>query len=393
MWTNWYSDDIPCAFSRERTYANATFLSANLSAEFIAFPQRARSAHPLLSLWDDSGPTSLLMLNSLAEDMRLLETKPNLAAVVHDLRDADACLPAWHTLRTAALLERARVNTVVEFVKAQNDTVPDFVIDVAGTRVPVETKLLMTSEIEDEFQRSAKLISNAIIEHARGRLDALGTTIVLKETPAQPLVPAAISKFVELLWNWKGSRLEYRSDTFNVRLERPGLAAGVAEHRLVHVLMPVPGKEALRVKGRAGTASSQLRSLPNTAKSGLLALGLSDRHDGSLIFRVLERQMRSGRYRGIAATLLLKSGVHLRSPRRTIVSLAEIRFNPGAAVPLNNEIHLSSTGPIVSLTKAEPPSLDVAAYRHLLASGRPMSGSDGFFGLNDIPRAPSELLN
>lgn len=394
MWAEWFVDDLPCVFSRERTRENASFLTTTLSTEFTTSAGRARSSHPLLNLWDNSGPTSLLRLNSLAEDLRLLTEKRNVDTVIADLKDIGACPSAWHTLHAAALLERARPGTVIEFVRAKNDTVPDFIIKAAAaSRLPVEAKLLTRSELEDAFHGQAEAITRAISTHLAGRAEGIGVVVVIKETVKKSVVSEVLAKVMQLSNQWNGSQLDFRSDEFNVRIERPALASGMAEHRLIHILAPVPFDEVLRVKSRARQASSQLRSLPNAERSGLLALGLSDRHDGSLVFTALERGMKAGRYRGIAATLLLKSGVHLGPPQRTTVDLAEIRFNSFAAVPADSDIQLRSVGPMLTLTKVEPAQLDVPAYRHLLASGKPIGSGSGYLGLNDIPRVPTALLD
>jgi hypothetical protein len=392
-WVDWYSDERPWLFSQEQTRANARLLADALSTQFIESPDgRARSRHPLLSMWDNPGPSSLLLLNALAEDTRLLQGKRNVEVVFRDLRDSDACLPGWHALRAAALLERASAGTVVEFVRSQNETAPDFIVEIGGTQIPVEAKLLTMSAIEEDFHRQADVLIRAVIESLQGRKESFGITIVFKSKPEPVLTAQVISTFEGLLRQWSAKPATLRADQFNVRIEVPGLSSGIAEHRLVHVLMPVPIAEVLRVKDRAGRASAQLRSHPNAARSGLLALGLTDRQDGSLVYEILERAMRGGRHRGIAATLLMKQALHVRPPVNTIVDLAEIRFNSRAEVPLSANIHLRSVGVIAQLTKAEPPSLDVPAYRHLLASGRRAGTASAALGLNDVPRVPKELL-
>jgi len=395
-WDGWYSTDRAWLFSRERTHANACYLAEVLSADFIQFAGRVRSVHPLLQMWDNPGPASLLSLNALAEDIRIVEKKPDAEVVLHDLRNPDTCLAAWHTLRAAALLERAHGGRVTEFVKALNETAPDFIVDFEGLRVPVEAKLLMMSMIEEEFHRVAEETTRAIIELLKGKAEGFGVTVVLKGQPASTLTAALVSAIAELVAHWDGAPRTARTDQFNVRVEVPGLSAGMIENRLLHILMPVPSDEVIRVKSRARHASAQLRSQPDAARSGLLALGLTDRHDGTQVFATLDSAMRAGRYRGIAATLLMKSGLQLRPPVNTVVDLAEIRFNPRAEVPLNANIPLRGVGHMAVLTKAEPTHLDVPAYRHLLASGKPAAGGreggGAFLGLNDVPRVAKDLL-
>ena len=180
-WFEWSQSDLPCEFSDDRTQDNRRFLERILGDAFINGRGTDRGSHPLQNEWDNTGANSFIQVNALAEDLRLLDGKLGIAPVLHDLRDNHQCLPTWHLLHTAALFERARAGSVLEFVPADGHIAPDLVVDIAGDRVPVEAKLLTQSEDEVRFFAVANRIRQALSEPTDSIPVATAVRIILKQ--------------------------------------------------------------------------------------------------------------------------------------------------------------------------------------------------------------------
>jgi hypothetical protein len=317
-----------------------------------------------LVAWDRATPNSYLELNALGEDLRLLIAKPGLDCVLRDVRDENTYFSARHTIRVAALFERSRSGSVLRFVDAKNAVAPDLIVSLAGTEIAVEAKLLMDSEAEAAFSVAARHIEDAL-QNATANMEAdLGIYVLLHNALCSP----KLEELIEAVLNAQlhDGRV-HKLSGFSIQIQRLAARVGVRQQREIGVLAPIHEEDYLRIRGPARQASKQLRESEIESASGILALGLGV-HCPNTVFSFLGQHMRSGRFRGIGAVLLSKAGVHLATPRRTVIDLLELRRNPYATVPLTAEVPLRPLDLGAKLTEVEPAVTDQPAYRFLTAT-------------------------
>lgn len=146
---------------------------------------------------------------------------------------AEECAAAWHVLHSAALFARALNQRV---------TVPDFVVQAAGGElIYVEAKLLMRSEIEEDFVTYAKQIQSRVfaIFQPLNQLNPFVKIII-----QDPQVTPAQDEVLD-----------------NILVDSPPLAAmSFAAYRGCTVLAPRAPYENLRVFDRAKKAGKQLKA-------------------------------------------------------------------------------------------------------------------------------------
>lgn len=368
-WYEWNQTDLPCQFSADRAQENRAYLERLLEIDF-ARPGREKSGNPLLRVWNTTGAVAFLEMNWLTEDLRLVEGKPGLKPVLRDLCDERLCLPTWHALHTAALFECARPHTVLEFVVADGDEAPDFVVDIAGDRIPVEAKLLMRSEDEGRFVSVAERMMRVLVDDRQGTPIQTVVYVIFKQPISHDVSQEAIRFCDEAIGRYGRTAVCERGTLCNVFLEPAEMLPGLADYRVVYIMAPVPGSEDLRVLGRAKKASSQLRALPSTLDSGILSVGLTDNQDGAAVFGHLSERIKRGRFGGISGVLLLKRRTHVAPPRRATFDLLEFRRNSNADRLLRDRVRLLPLGAAALLTQSEPHLSGIRAYRSGTATGR-----------------------
>jgi hypothetical protein len=387
-WYEWAQHDLPSFFSPARAKDNADFLRQALTPRFI---ERRSRAHPLHKLWDTTGPDSFLQLNSLAEDLRLLVGKRGVQSVIEDFRAMSMEQSARHTIRTAALFERACSRALICFLDARNDTTPDYVVDVGGLKVPVEAKMVVTSTTDDAFQRSSQIAIDRIQAALSGRPQSYTVVVVVRDATEDIDTQALAAKI---------GGLPISAGSFSSSLPGCKIWAqvqsalpGITEHRSIQIYAPVHDKDHLRLKGPAKKASKQLRSAPGTGQAGILALGLAPQHEPEKVFAILNNEMNAGGYRGIAASLLIKSGTHIGHPRCTVVDLLEVRGNPQIPSPIAKAIAIRSIDLSAKLSEAEPSGFSKPVYARAMALGRINEPSaNATVSLPAIKRIANELL-
>ena len=163
-WTTWWQDDLPCQFSMQRTQENAAYLVSILGESWLrrGLTSPGATNHPLLQRWLTDGAGSFLELNSLAEDLRLIESTSGVEIIIGDLLDAKQCEAAWHVIHSAALFARSDGITVAKFFPKTDRIVPDFLLRIGKKSLAVEAKILTTSEKEDTFVRYASDLCDKI---------------------------------------------------------------------------------------------------------------------------------------------------------------------------------------------------------------------------------------
>lgn len=338
----------------------------------------------MLKEWDTVGGNAFLQLNGLADDIRLLCEKVGLGTVLTDLRDERLCLPSWHLLHTAALFERARPGSVVEFLESGEEERPDAIVLVGRARIPLEAKLLTQSEDEERFSRLARLIEDGVTGAYSRLKQPTALYIVLKQSPFDSVPASVISVVNESIAAYRGASVSRRGNLCNVFLEPVEAPPGIVDFRIFYVLSPVPDTENIRVLGRAKKASNQLRSLVSGALSGLLSIGLSDHQDGASVFEHIAGRIRAGRLRAISGVLLVKRRTLLGAPQRVNVDLLEFRPNSSAEQPLGSRVPLRPAGAAGLLTKVEPAIGEIRAYRFGTSTGRVLDPKAAALPLPDI---------
>jgi hypothetical protein len=387
-WYEWAQHDLPSFFSPARAKGNAEVLRQALTPRFI---DRRSRTHPIHKLWDTTGPDSFLQLNSLAEDLRLLMGTQGAQSVIEHLRSMSMEQSARHTIRTAALFERARRGALICFLEAKNDTTPDYVVGVSGLKVPVEAKMVVTSTIDDVFQRSSQIAIERIRATLSGKPQSYTVVVVVRDATedfdSQALaakiggIPTSAGSFSSSLPGCK------------IWAQIQSTPPGIAEHRSIQIYAPVHDKDHLRLKGPAKKASKQLRSVPGTEQAGILALGLAPQHEPEKVFAILDNEMIAGSYRGIAASLLIKSGTHIAQPRCTVIDLLEVRGNPQIPSPIAKATAIRSIDLSAKLTEAEPSGFSKPVYARAMALGRINDPrANAAISLPAIKRIANELL-
>lgn len=388
-WTTWDENDPPHMFTSDEARENSEVLLRLLSYEFLSSSRRTEMRHPIRQNWMRSTAHSFLLLNALADDLRLLMNKPALTAVLRDLRDEHTYESARHTLRVAALFERAVAGSVLRFIDARNDTAPDFVVAPHGKEVPVEAKLLMESEIEKLFNKTARRIEIEINSSLKDVDDELGIYIVVPDAAKPPLKQELANALHDLILK---PGVTKKFEHCRMHVERLPVASGLVRRRVIYILAPIHEKDYLRIRGPARQASRQLRTAETESDSGILALGLKG-HDPSSVFNLLHRSMQQGKFRGVGLILLTKSGLHFGPSKRTVIDLLEIRKNPSAKTSIADQILLRPVDFVAKLTAAEPGQTSQPAYRFASSTATISDASvNSQLWLPDIRRVANELL-
>lgn len=382
-WYNWYQTDLPCQYSQAQASEACEYLSDCLGRTFIG-QGGIRKHHPLLKEWDTVGGNAFLQLNGLANDVRLLRDKLGLEKVLTDLRDERLCLPSWHLLHTAALFERARTGAVVEFLEGGENERPDAIVEVGGSRIPLEAKLLTRSEDEERFSNVARLVEDGVTATYSRIKQPTALYIVLKQSPFDAVAASVIDFVNDSIATHRGASVIRRGDLCNVFLEPVEAPPGIADFRIFYVLGAVPDTENIRVLGRAKKASNQLRSVASGALSGILSIGLTDHQDGAAVFEHIASRIRAGRLRAISGVLLVKRRTQLGPPQRVNVDLLEFRPNSSAQQPLGSRLPLRPAGAAGLLTKVEPHVGGIRAYRFGTSIGRVVDPTSAVLPLPDI---------
>lgn len=391
-WYDWDQCDLPCMFSRERAQENRSFLEHTLDAVSLAIDGPQPRNGYLQNIWRTTGAGAFIEINWLAEDLRLLHLKPGASSVLRDLVDSRLSQPTWHTIHTAALFERARPGAIVNFVEAQDEESPDFIVQLHGERISVEAKLLTSSTEEERFQTVAREIVDAL-QAPHAAVPANTIAIVVLKQPLSANLAANVADFCkDRLPLYVNIPHVHRGPACNLILEPISPSPGLSDYCVKYVMAPVPDSENMRVIQRAKKASKQLRSFPTTRDSGIVSIGLSDSQDSSAVFEHINERIRRGRFSGIAAVLLLKRRTFLDPPRRTTLDLLEIRKNPSAIAPISEVIPLRPLDGAARLSQVDPSIGGVRAYRLGIAIGKVVDPTQCSLGVPDIRVLTPEML-
>lgn len=253
-----------------------------------------RNNHPLLQRWGNNGAGSFLEVNSLAEDLRLLEGVRGLQAVVSDLRHAQRCQPAWHVIHSAALIARSSTAVIKKFFPQTHETLPDFAIQHEAIEVAVEAKLLLQSDAEIEFGKYASKLQEDLFARVLNENVNPSVTIILKDPHNVPPSPRLVQSIQEGVAAYRDGTMSLRTPLVNVFLGPP--QSGFEAFSYCDILCPRSPKENLRVAARGKAASKQLRAYTQDGHAGLFMLGLTDRQDPHELRSMFSQRFDRGEY-------------------------------------------------------------------------------------------------
>ena len=369
-WLSWWQDDIPCYFSRDRATDNAAYLTTLLGEDWIqkTLSESRYSNHPILRHWSNKGAGSFLLMNALAKDLKCVESVPGFSAVLDDLRSPKMGASAWHVVHSAALFSRANRSALVEFFDQDEETAPDFLLSVSGNLIPVEAKLLTTSDIEERFNSYAdRLIAQLFSKAVPNNGIQPWLTVVIKDPHDLPSLDDVAEAVRSLLQRPPGLPSSLRTDRFNVFVEpHTTPAPNWSMHRHCCVLCPRSPKEIIRVEARHKKASKQLRSFGEGDRPGLFCLGLGGADDPRHFVQLLKQRFDRGFYRGVSAVMLIVTGTFLTRPRRCTFDRLALLHNTNATESLPTRIPIATAGELENLMSSSPEDDRVPAYRHAL---------------------------
>jgi integrase len=278
-WTTWWQTDMPCRFSQEESRANLAFLIDVLGEDWIKKAGTIHSNHPLGTEWATNGAGAFLLLNALAEDIRLIRTVPGFSVVLDDLLDGKQCRAAWHVVRTAAMFARGGA-PVCEFFEQTDVKVPDYVIQSKSEKINVEAKLLLSSDKEEAFTNFASPLLDTIMKQAMSAEAVLGLQWADIEHDRSRII-------VRRSW------VEEVGDCKNVYRKAPvamhPVLGGYLQHWHGETMYAKPNDwvfASTKLKGRkprCGSIASQTFLYPAAAKAGVFHSAEKRNRKGALI--------------------------------------------------------------------------------------------------------------
>jgi hypothetical protein len=345
------------------------------------------SQHPLVREWMANGANAFLQLNRLAEDLRLITPVPRFGDILEDLRDGKRCLPAWHTVKIAAMFQRAGA-TVSEFYGHSGGKIPDFQLKIGSLKANVEAKLLTTSDVEEGFTTYAQLLLREITNKVLSDEAVYPIIKIILKSAEEPPPIGTVVDSVRGLLDTFGKEL--RAASFNVFAQSaPPTKSSL--FRTIHVLCPCSEKENIRVLSRVKDAAHQLASDDASEYPGILWIGLSAYQDPLAVRNRLLSNFTQNKFGGISSVVLSLSGTHLEPPRRTVIDLWGTIKNQNCLHPLESPVPFQALDLAGALDRHFPADGGIPAYRACSAETRLTTGTEGV-RLEDIRRIDSRWL-
>lgn len=331
----------------------------------------------MLRQWFSQDPTTFLVLNALAEDLRLLADVEGMQTIIGDLKNRARFEPTRHVVQSAALFARARKESVIRFFPQTSESLPDFEITIDGNTIAVEAKALLMSDIEQQVSRHAERLLQCIFAAAlRPERQYPIVYIVIKSAHSLPSIDLVGHVTNAAISAWSGARITAHAKLFNVFLDPapPEIESGY-DYAVCNVLCPRSHKENLRVEGRSKVASNQLKSYTKGTRPGIFCLRVTDKQDSHFIAAQLQRRFAGNQNKALSGVILSRTGTHLTKPKRTVVNYLSAVINPNASVPLPNRVPLSPLGMTFDLLMASGPASEIPAYTY--SRGRASLRRDG----------------
>jgi hypothetical protein len=331
-WKDWWQTDKPCIFPPEQADNNCKYLINALGNDWLAsrIKQANSNTHPLISNWLGQGADNFIILNALAEDLRILEAVPGLDLLVNDLKDSDTYMPTWHTIHSAALVERGERGTVSKFSPEAGQKLPDFLIIKDSKEIPAEAKFLTLSETQTNFNQYAKrLLSDIETEVLVDERIYPTIDIVCKNADNLPDISAVVETIKIGFQHFNNGTIVLRSELFNIILDIPNQdTSNFSIFKDCCIYCPKSVKEDLRVVNRIKDASKQLGAYKSSTNGGVLFLGLTEYQDPHHIKSLIYNRYVKNQYSGISMAFFIRTMLAFATPERGTMDFISIITNP-----------------------------------------------------------------
>lgn len=360
-WYETWSPGKPCSVTLERANENADYLRGVFGGAWIDRHSQRPSRPPLVQEWWQGGDDMFLRLNTLAEDLRVLEATPGLPPLVTDLKGGKSYEPALHTIHVAALFARGG-NPISKFYISKNDSVPDFETQISNIRVPAEAKKLTQSGPALTFSRMAKQlmdeVSGGVEWPERGnpevQIFAKNTSTLPPAADVVPIVQEAIGMYTA------GQTVKYSGEHFKLRVLAARMNGGI-HGRAIQIVGRRDDSEDERIERLLNKANKQLKKNTGGREPGLTCIAIGRYQDPRAIEALVKRKFAAGVFRSTTGVILHRYHRHEGpGPIATADMITCIR-NPQAHVPLP-PIPLKGTGFTQDLIQGTPVDGTVSCY-------------------------------
>lgn len=393
-WISWWQDDLPCEFGQKQTEENGQYLINILGESWLKKRIHRRDVHhPVIQRWINNGANSYLELNSLAEDIRLIDKKPHIETILNDIKSTNRCIATWHVIHCAAMFERGEKGIVSRFHPQTSCSSPDFSLTIEDNEYPVEAKLLTQSESEIEFGiYSDNLIAK--IDNSVFVQDVIypQITIIIKCFESLPDIGDVIKSLKESLNNYRGKSIKNAFNTFNIFIE-PSIAVETdfSTHKSVYIFCPRNQKENIRMESRIKDASSQLKKY-DLSISGIVCLGIGQHQDPYYIRERLVERFQNKQLKAVSIVILLRTGTYLQKPKRSILDLISIISNKNATqrVP-NSSLKFQPLGIYGKLIDENHILNGISSYVKMIVEGKTVHSGASLY-MPDIKYLTKEML-
>tara|TARA_R110000787_G_C13425946_1_gene445247 strand:+ start:1807 stop:3006 length:1200 start_codon:yes stop_codon:yes gene_type:complete len=393
-WTNWWQDDLPCEFDKSETKKNNQYLIELLGENWLEKRiGRGNKHHPLLKRWMNNGANSYLELNSLAEDIQLIENKPDFETILKDLKSMNTCKATWHVIRCAAMFERCEKGVVSRFHPQTSEASPDFSLNIGGNEYSVECKLLVESECEVEFGRySDNLLQSIKSSVLAEELIYPQISIVIKCYESLPEISSVIESLKVGIDKFQGKSIKGEFEQYNIFIDPQNVTKkDFSSHKSVYIFCPRSIKENIRVEGRIKSASGQLKQY-DSEMSGLVCLGVGQHQDPYYIRDRLVERFKNRQLRSISGVMLLRSGTFIEKPKRSTLDLVSIISNENATMRVpTKDLKLCPLGVYGKLIDDSRNLNEVSAYRKMVVEDKVVNPEAGLY-MADIRHLTKEML-
>ena len=268
-------------------------------------------------LWNSDSPFDGMKICHLTDCIQRLADKPNFLNFFDDeFLKKGKHESSVETLKAAALFERRRSGSVLEFEREQGGpsgvgSRADFLVELDGARVPVECKFLRKSESQITFSDKSSGVVSAVSKHLsnldpRGRYIEL--TLIQRDIFSSTIDLRHAKEMLEIAIGWDSNERELILDAPScwgiVNKRKPN------EHLSWEVQIRVAAlqskKEDERIRKMVVQANRQLRS----GGPGICFIsGYSEVHDWRAIGKHLQKEFRAGNFRSVDRVFLHADGV------------------------------------------------------------------------------------
>ena len=336
---------------------------------------------------------AFLQLNTLAEDLRELETVQGLRTLIDDLKRAVAYLPAAHTIHVAAPFSRAG-NSVQRFFVSRNDSVPDFEVVISGIRVAIEAKQLTTSEPARRFSATASVLKKQLsAEIFREGQSYPEIQIIVGDALNIPDADEIVAGIKCALGQYRdGVSVTVRSDNVVIKLIPTSIAGSMDNHRAMQVVAPRDDSEDTRIERLLNKANKQLKNVTGGTAPGLLCLAIGEHQDPHAVVEIITRKFGGSQFRSISGVIVHRYARHIGPGRIATADMLIFVGHPigHSQVPV---FQLRGTGVTGDLLEHSAKDQTVSCYAVASVEARVTDASTGFnMGINPVQRIEISAL-